>query len=60
MGTDWPASEQEGNRDGGGEGAGGQHLWEDSWDDDDTNEEFSKQLKWVCFEIVGEGLLMRF
>jgi len=21
------------------------HLWEESWDDDDTNEDFSKQLK---------------
>jgi 26 proteasome complex subunit DSS1 len=23
------------------------HLWEESWDDDDTNEDFSKQLKYV-------------
>ena len=21
------------------------HLWEESWDDDDTSEDFSKQLK---------------
>jgi 26 proteasome complex subunit DSS1 len=24
---------------------GNAHLWEESWDDDDTNEEFAKQLK---------------
>ena len=24
---------------------GNAHLWEESWDDDDDNEEFSKQLK---------------
>lgn len=23
------------------------HLWEESWDDDDQNEDFSKQLKYV-------------
>jgi hypothetical protein len=26
---------------------GNAHLWEESWDDDDPNEDFSKQLKWV-------------
>lgn len=29
-----------------GEG-GNTHLWEESWDDDDTSEDFSKQLKFV-------------
>lgn len=24
---------------------GNAHLWEESWDDDDTNEDFSRQLK---------------
>ena len=24
---------------------GNAHLWEESWDDDDQNEDFSKQLK---------------
>lgn len=24
------------------------HLWEESWDDDDTSEDFSAQLKYVC------------
>ena len=23
------------------------HLWEESWDDDDMSEDFSKQLKYV-------------
>jgi len=26
---------------------GSTHLWEESWDDDDENEDFSKQLKYV-------------
>jgi 26 proteasome complex subunit DSS1 len=26
-------------------GSGAAHLWEESWDDDDENEEFSRQLK---------------
>lgn len=25
------------------------HLWEESWDDDDTSEDFSAQLKFVIF-----------
>ncbi|KAL8843413.1 MAG: hypothetical protein Q9176_002026 [Flavoplaca citrina] len=40
-GVDWPAEEQEVP----GEGGGSTHLWEESWDDDDTSEDFSKQLK---------------
>lgn len=40
---DWPREETEVP----GEG-GNTHLWEESWDDDDTSEDFSKQLKWVC------------
>lgn len=43
---DWPASEQEvppGSE--GVAGAAAAHLWDDSWDDDDSNEDFSKQLK---------------
>lgn len=27
------------------------HLWEESWDDDDENEDFSKQLKYVRSRI---------
>ncbi|KMU74035.1 hypothetical protein CISG_10287 [Coccidioides immitis RMSCC 3703] len=26
-------------------GTNNDHLWEESWDDDDSNEEFSRQLK---------------
>ncbi|KAI9797603.1 MAG: hypothetical protein M1833_005386 [Piccolia ochrophora] len=26
------------------------HLWEESWDDDDTSEDFSAQLKWVAHD----------
>ncbi|KAL8995238.1 MAG: hypothetical protein Q9169_004974 [Polycauliona sp. 2 TL-2023] len=37
---DWPVEEQEVP----GE-SGSTHLWEESWDDDDTSEDFSKQLK---------------
>lgn len=37
---DWPQEETEVP----GEG-GNKHLWEESWDDDDTSEDFSKQLK---------------
>ncbi|KAE9987392.1 hypothetical protein EG327_003838 [Venturia inaequalis] len=36
--TDWPEEDTE-------LPSGNQHLWEESWDDDDTNEDFSKQLK---------------
>lgn len=37
---DWPPEDTEGP----GE-RGNTHLWEESWDDDDTSEDFSKQLK---------------
>ncbi|GAB7350947.1 hypothetical protein MBLNU459_g1454t1 [Dothideomycetes sp. NU459] len=37
---DWPAEEELG-----ASGAGTTHLWEESWDDDDTSDEFSAQLK---------------
>ncbi|KAJ4608979.1 26S proteasome complex subunit [Exophiala dermatitidis] len=29
------------------------HLWEESWDDDDQNEDFSKQLKYVSCSQCG-------
>lgn len=35
---DWPQEEAE-------VPGGNTHLWEESWDDDDTSEDFSKQLK---------------
>ncbi|KAL2267343.1 hypothetical protein VTJ83DRAFT_4620 [Remersonia thermophila] len=39
---DWDQEETEA-----GAGAGGatQHLWEESWDDDDTSDDFSTQLR---------------
>lgn len=38
LNSDWPEEDTE-------LPSGNQHLWEESWDDDDTNEDFSKQLK---------------
>ncbi|MCJ1441285.1 MAG: 26S proteasome complex subunit [Stictis urceolatum] len=35
---DWPQEDAEMPE-------GNAHLWEESWDDDDTSEDFSKQLK---------------
>jgi len=35
---DWPAEDAE-------VPGGNAHLWEESWDDDDESEDFSKQLK---------------
>lgn len=40
LNLDWPPEDAEGP----GE-RGNTHLWEESWDDDDTSEDFSKQLK---------------
>ncbi|KAI5284964.1 hypothetical protein KEM54_000920 [Ascosphaera aggregata] len=43
---DWPQDEQDGsdNTD---------HLWEESWDDDDANEDFSRQLKEEIQKVEG-------
>ncbi|MCJ1481058.1 26S proteasome complex subunit [Schaereria dolodes] len=38
QGRDWPQEDAE-------VPGGNTHLWEESWDDDDTSEDFSKQLK---------------
>jgi 26 proteasome complex subunit DSS1 len=35
---DWPEEETEA-------ASGNVHLWEESWDDDDTSEDFAKVLK---------------
>ncbi|EEQ30986.1 26S proteasome complex subunit [Microsporum canis] len=37
---DWPQEEAEAPNG----GSGNDHLWEESWDDDDASEDFSKQL----------------
>ncbi|KAJ5587715.1 DSS1/SEM1 family-domain-containing protein [Penicillium hispanicum] len=39
--ADWPQEEAEQSAANGGN----EHLWEESWDDDDAAEDFSKQLK---------------
>ena len=41
---DWPAEEELGSS---GAGAGTKHMWEESWDDVDTSDEFSVQLQYV-------------
>jgi 26 proteasome complex subunit DSS1 len=38
--TDWAPEETEAAGDG-----ATKHLWEESWDDDDTSDDFSAQLK---------------
>lgn len=43
--ADWPAEETEAAN----SGETTKHLWEESWDDDDTSDDFSKQLKYVPF-----------
>ncbi|MCJ1267498.1 26S proteasome complex subunit [Lobaria immixta] len=46
---DWPLEDAEGpgERD-------NTHLWEESWDDDDTSEDFSKQLKQELEKVKGD------
>lgn len=46
MTTDWPQEEAE-QAAGSAANGGNEHLWEESWDDDDAAEDFSKQLKYV-------------
>ncbi|KAF1356752.1 DSS1/SEM1 family-domain-containing protein [Delphinella strobiligena] len=46
---DWPAEEELG-----ASGAGTTHLWEESWDDDDTSNEFSVQLKEELKKMGGQ------
>ncbi|KAL1306658.1 hypothetical protein AAFC00_005332 [Neodothiora populina] len=41
---DWPAEEELGSS-ASGSASGTTHLWEESWDDDDTSDDFSLQLK---------------
>jgi len=43
---DWTAEESE-------MPGGTKHLWEESWDDDDENEDFSKQLKEELKKVEG-------
>ncbi|UNI23741.1 26S proteasome complex subunit [Purpureocillium takamizusanense] len=42
---DWPEDQTEAAQQGGNGEA--KHLWEESWDDDDTSDDFSQQLKYA-------------
>lgn len=42
--TDWEQDETEA-----ASGGAAQHLWEESWDDDDTSDDFSAQLKYALW-----------
>jgi len=35
--------------------SGNTHLWEESWDDDDTNDDFSAQLREELKKVSAEG-----
>lgn len=53
MDADWPQEETE---QGSSSANGGNvHLWEESWDDDDASEDFSKQLRCVSFIPLVSG-----
>ena len=43
--TDWAKEEEVGAH------GATTHLWEESWDDDDTTDDFSVQLKYVLYAI---------
>ena len=46
--TDWPQEDAElPGPSSNSNGSSSDHLWEESWDDQDINEDFSKQLKYV-------------
>jgi hypothetical protein len=45
--TDWPAEETESAAQTASGNGTTQHLWEESWDDDDTSDDFSAQLRYV-------------
>ena len=47
---DWPQEETEQGQVSNANGAN-THLWEESWDDDDESEDFSKQLKYAALSF---------
>ncbi|KAK4071383.1 uncharacterized protein Triagg1_6044 [Trichoderma aggressivum f. europaeum] len=51
---DWPADQTEAAQRNGET----KHLWEESWDDDDTSDDFSNQLKWVVGSLLVSTLLL--
>lgn len=48
--ADWAQEEAE-QPSGSTANGGNEHLWEESWDDDDAAEDFSKQLKYVTWSL---------
>jgi hypothetical protein len=49
--TDWPAEETESAAQTASGNGTTEHLWEESWDDDDTSDDFSAQLRYVFFSL---------
>lgn len=47
MSLDWPQEETEQGQGSTAANGTNTHLWEESWDDDDESEDFSKQLKYA-------------
>ena len=45
--ADWPEEQTEAAQQQQGGSGVAKHLWEESWDDDDTSDDFSQQLKCV-------------
>lgn len=50
---DWPQEETEQGQGSTAANGANTHLWEESWDDDDENEDFSKQLKEEMKKVEG-------
>lgn len=60
---DWDESETDmshlgGNAPGAAK-SGGDKLWEDNWDDDDIEDDFSVQLRYACALVFDDVLLRR-
>ncbi|KAH8693179.1 hypothetical protein BGW36DRAFT_430917 [Talaromyces proteolyticus] len=51
--SDWPQEETEQGQGSTTTNGAKTHLWEESWDDDDENEDFSKQLKEEIKKVEG-------
>jgi 26 proteasome complex subunit DSS1 len=46
LGADWPEDQTEAAAQQQNGGESSKHLWDESWDDDDTSDDFSQQLKY--------------
>lgn len=51
MDSDWPEEQTEA-----AQGKDTKHLWEESWDDDDTSDDFSAQLKYVSALLIRDRI----